>query len=79
MLRFHLLGVSIGQLADEVFFISAFSPCLSDLSADRASRSAELVSQRVHLVSGKRLRELNTACDTSRAFLYTRKSLKLLA
>ena len=78
MLRFHLLRTGVGRLAHEMLFIAAFAPRFRDLRANGPRRGESDPSANT-IRPWKRLREGSTVRETSRAFWYTRSSLKLLA
>src|SRR3989338_10290324 len=57
-LRFRRFLFSIGQLADKHGFISAFTPGLGDICANRSGRSAYLICQRILFLFRKALSDL---------------------
>jgi len=58
VLRLLLLAIRIGQLAHEVSFVPSFGPSLGYLGTDRTNRPTALIRERVSLLFGKCLGQL---------------------
>jgi len=57
VLGFHLFGVCISLLADEMPFMPAFTPSFSNLRPNGPCRTPELLCERIHLLSRKSPRQ----------------------
>ena len=71
MLRLHLFGVGIRQLADKMLLISPFPPGFGDLRSDGPRRAPNLICQGKHFLFWKRFREIeNRPRNLTRFLIY---------